>query len=730
MEEQTLVSVLAHGARRMGYEVRGAQGSLLGKPDGEVIQLADLGITESVNRFIPRVRVYRRPAGVSEVRPDVLATARAESAAADILFTAFTADGETFDTFLSAGRNESGSLAFLPWPPVGGRTNLLPASITQAQPFTSIAEVRRVVAAVTDRVYKVHGHDRLKLFDTLLLLLAVKIYDELQHPDRLLLSKLLARRTGDLVQRVTEVAHTAVGALGCKKMHVHLSLSDEALHDVLMELSRYSLRTTLSIDSHAEILGTFYQEVVSSTFRGSLGAYFTPKPIADLAAEFCSPAPDDTVFDISCGSGTFLLSAWNAARRASGAQGPVLFGCDIQERMVLTCVLNCALHGVENHQIVHHDGLRLDPRRWRQANPAVPGDGFTLIVGMLPFIERVAGMLAPGGRAALVIPTSVLNGEATPFRSLRRLLADAVHVTAIIGLPRDAFVHTDCGVEGALLVFERPMDKLDSGAQTFFWSLDNVGYDRKGESNPTRHSAERMLEAYSKHDSTAGSWIGTDELYSLDRWDVPWLAAWRSGRLRFSGKSHVRLTDLCRLVNRNLSRSEIDQGTLYRYFEVGDADIDTGAVRETHEARGSEILKKGRLRLKVRNGDVLLPNHRDSLIAKSARGVGRSAVQVGEELEGCITTDRFTVLEALIDPSVLIAILNSRALRSQLAVHARGSASFDIRDKVLGEVWVPRSLVFDDEKVDRIRRLNQMRLELLQRLDSIVHELDAAVESV
>ena len=40
-------------------------------------------------------------------------------------------------------------------------------------------------------------------------------------------------------------------------------------------------------------------------------------------------------------------------------------------------------------------------------------------------------------------------------------------------------------------------------------------------------------------------------------------------------------------------------------------------------------------------------------------------------------------------------ILNSNFVRQQLILHARGSASFDIRDKVLEEVWVPKKIMSD-----------------------------------
>ena len=59
---------------------------------------------------------------------------------------------------------------------------------------------------------------------------------------------------------------------------------------------------------------------------------------------------------------------------------------------------------------------------------------------------------------------------------------------------------------------------------------------------------------------------------------------------------------------------------------------------------------------------------------------------------------------AVYPPNLLLAVLNSRLVRNQLVVHARGSASFDIRDKVLAEVWIPRDLIDDSKAAERLNR--------------------------
>ncbi len=745
----SLIARLATSVHDLGYEPHIEQPSLLPSNGDEPQPVAALHATDRRHNGHPHVLVFR---GTPDSAPsaDGLASARAVAARRHADFLTFTKNGADFATYL-VRTDGSGSLPFVP-PAVVDPSRAF--RIVDLRPVISLVELRHVVSFLSDTIFASHGHDRLKLFDTILSLLAAKIHDELRHPDDLVLNRWLSE-SDPLSTRVRKYVRTALAEMGCEQFArlIDLDLAEEPLRQVLGHLCRYSLRSTIDLDTHAEILGTFYQDAVSSTFRGSLGAYFTPKPVADLAVALAGPTAEDTVFDISCGSATFLLSAFLHATARDRTRGPVLFGNDIQERMVATSVLNCALHGAPEAHFIQGDGLRVDLQAWRQTTAAVPRGGFSLVVGnppfagfenwispdassrngaqrgagtrvhkIIPFVEKVARLLAPGGRAVLVIPTSVLNGEAGAYQALREHLSKTVHVTALINLPAEAFVHTDCGVAGALIMFTRPVRSISSRARTFYWALSDIGYDRRG--SPTgRSEIPALLAAWRGPHSR----IPTRDLYSLSRWDVPWVQAAAMGTLAFSKQTHVRLTDLCQVESRQFSRRDLVPDDNYRFFEVGDTDIDDGTI-SLRSAKGVHLAKKGRLRLRVRKGDVLLPNHRDSLIAKSAASIGRSAVLVTAEADGAITTDRFTPLVSQVNPLLLIALLNSKLVRHQLALHARGSASFDIRDKVLREVMVPRAIIDDAGLLRRARRLFRDRDRLRGHLARAQSGIDTLID--
>lgn len=748
-------SIRAYATQR-GYVITRQLGLPLDSlPD--LYWLFDLASSESPHK--PQVRIFWTPLPVESLTDSHFLAARTAIHDRTIPFASFTHDGEHFRTISTAGSGK-GSLWFVPRALNGPKRASTFRSLSDLRPFLTIYELRRLISHLSDSIFATYGHDRLKLFDTMLLLMAAKIYDEIEHPDSLHLPRILEDEGVALQDRFRSFCQNALSSMNCAAFGTNLYLDANTLRDSLEMLAPYSFRLTTDIGAQAEILGTFYQEVVSSTFRGSLGAYFTPKPIADLATAICEPTPWDTILDTSCGSGTFLLSAFLRARRDNG-EGPTLFGCDIQERMVLTTVLNSFLHGVYCPHIIHGDALQINLQEWRKIDPAVPQEGFSLIVGnppfagfesgnylpyhptspktqrgagsrvnkVIPFIAKTVQLLRPGGRAALVVPASVLNGEAASFADLRRWLATEVYVTAILGLPREAFVHTDCGVEGALLFFERKGGSAPT--HVFFRNLSNLGYDRRGRPVPGSE-VDDTLSLWKKRENGAGCWITLEDLYGLERWDATWLQGHVAGMTRPLEQTHIRLTELCSVVKRQLGKQDIRPDGVYRYFEVGDTDINTGTIDHVHTVSGRDLPAKSRLQIPVQEGDILLPNHRDSLIAKTANGIGRSAVLVTDRESGCITTNRFTVLRPRegVPPKLLIFLLNSPVVRQQLFLHARGSASFDVRDKVLERVWVPRTVLTDRAFQQEVLATLEERDRIQQHLRAIDKQLAQLMEKL
>ena len=343
----------------------------------------------------------------------------------------------------------------------------------------------------------------------------------------------------------------------------------------------------------------------------------------------------------------------------------------------------------------------------------------------LPFLEIILASLREGGSAGVVIPTSVLNAEEKSFRAFRELLLSRAELLAIIGLPEKAFVHTDCGVHGVLLFFRRTRNPRFEYDIFVSWA-HQLGYDRLGK--PTRsNDFPELLQRYRSGDWHDSERVSISTLKRYGRWDPAWLRV--VGDLpNPRSPDFISLADLLELRNARWSRRNIDKDGYYQYFEISDCNVATGYIEQIHNVTGTELLKKGRIRNRVINGDILLPNHRDSLIAAGGRN-GRSCVVVDDRADGVLTTDRFLVIRPRIDQVALVIILNSYAVRRQMAAHCRGAASLDIRPTTLQSVLVPKSLL-ETGKVKRLnaihKRIKTARISLTDATTELAKTIEQA----
>ena len=85
-----------------------------------------------------------------------------------------------------------------------------------------------------------------------------------------------------------------------------IKLKPRSLAWVVSELQPYYL-----IDTHVDVKGKAYEELVGSNLRGDRGEFFTPRNIMDMAVKMINPKRDEKICDTSCGTGGFLVMAMN-----------------------------------------------------------------------------------------------------------------------------------------------------------------------------------------------------------------------------------------------------------------------------------------------------------------------------------------------------------------------------------------------------------------------------------
>ena len=85
-----------------------------------------------------------------------------------------------------------------------------------------------------------------------------------------------------------------------------IKLQPRSLAWIVAELQSYSL-----LETHVDVKGKAYEELVGANLRGDRGEFFTPRNIMRMAVEMVNPKPEEKVCDTSCGTGGFLVTAMN-----------------------------------------------------------------------------------------------------------------------------------------------------------------------------------------------------------------------------------------------------------------------------------------------------------------------------------------------------------------------------------------------------------------------------------
>ncbi len=249
-----------------------------------------------------------------------------------------------------------------------------------------------------------------------------------------------------------------------------------------------------------DVNGDAYEALLqrsATDVKSGAGQYFTPRPLIHAMVEAIRPTPDDTVVDPACGTGGFLLSAIEHIERTAAATGTQLTpqqrwslsegrsvrGVELVEATARLATMNMYLHGVgraDSAPVIDvRDALSSTPAKRASvvlANPPFGKRSSITVVGedgraerediaytrsdfwvtttnkQLNFVQHIAALLKPDGRAAVVVPDNVLFEGGAGETIRRRLLRD-FDVHTLLRLPTGIFYAG--GVKANVLFFDR-----------------------------------------------------------------------------------------------------------------------------------------------------------------------------------------------------------------------------------------------------------------------------------
>jgi type I restriction enzyme M protein len=264
-----------------------------------------------------------------------------------------------------------------------------------------------------------------------------------------------------------------------------------------------------------DIQGDVYEMLLSEiASAGKNGQFRTPRHIIKLIAELLEPQLGNRIVDPACGTGGFLLGAYQymvtqldknkknlqpdedgfirnsvsglLTKEVSGILNDSLFGYDIDVTMVRLGLMNLMMHGVDAPHIDYKDTLSKSFTESNQyqiimANPPFTGSidkgdiNESLKLGTtkteLLFVENIYNLLKMGGTAGVIVPQGVLFGSGNAFVEARKILIEKCELKAVITMPSGVF-KPYAGVSTAILIFTKGSET----EKVWFYDMQSDGY--------------------------------------------------------------------------------------------------------------------------------------------------------------------------------------------------------------------------------------------------------------
>lgn len=88
-----------------------------------------------------------------------------------------------------------------------------------------------------------------------------------------------------------------------------IKIRENSFEQIIKILQAYNLS-----DTQDDVKGIAFEQFLGTTFRGELGQFFTPRTIVDFMVEILDPQEGEIICDPTCGSGGFLIKAFEYVR--------------------------------------------------------------------------------------------------------------------------------------------------------------------------------------------------------------------------------------------------------------------------------------------------------------------------------------------------------------------------------------------------------------------------------
>jgi type I restriction enzyme M protein len=519
-----------------------------------------------------------------------------------------------------------------------------------------------------------------------------------------------------------------------------IKVEDPIIYSVVEVLQGISLWKT-ELDTKGEA----YEQFLGGVFKGTMGQYFTPRPIVKFMVDFLEPTDKDLVIDPACGSGGFLiytlekvrndleegLDSKDAEYRWREFALKQVFGIEVNSQLARISMMNMIIHDDGHTNIENNDALdyedKFDPRR------SIKLGRFTLLLTNPPFgasvkereksylanyelggkvkkrnlqntetlfIERCLDLLKPGGRMGIVLPDGILTNSSLQY--VRDFINERVQILGVVSLPQAAFKRpaskgsgdTGSGVKASLLFLRKKKEgeKLPTDYPIFMAIAEHIGYDATG--RPDKDEFPDILKGWEEFRKTnrINFFVNAPLCFAIERGEV-------EGRLnpRFYSPEYFALIHKLKISKYPIKKLKdiavrlVDGpfGSQLKVIEyVNDGiplirvkDIKNGSIDINGLVYITHAKQEQLKRSRVNPGDVLVTK---------AGSVGNAAVFPLELKEGNITSHlaKIELNHKEVNPYYLCTYLNSKHGVSQIFRWGYKSTRPELNLEEVGEILI------------------------------------------
>ena len=347
----------------------------------------------------------------------------------------------------------------------------------------------------------------------------------------------LVSKSGDALEKKYKEILEELGKMKGLLMEIFEGSENKIKKPALLKKVIIMIDSENWVSMAADVKGAIYEELLkeyAEDTKSGAGQYFTPRALINTMVKCLRPEPNKTICDPACGTGGFLLSAYDFISKSYSMdrnaklflKNDTVHGVELVRATYRLCLMNLFLHGIGDINSDYVPIFRGDPLISKPndlydyvlANPPFGRKSsltFTNEEGeegsedltynrsdfwtttsnkQLNFVQHIYSILKTTGRAAVVVPDNVLFEDGAGD-TVRKNLLEKTNLHTILRLPTGIFYKQ--GVKANVIFFD---NKLPSNewATKEVWVYDfrtNIHFTLK--QNPmTEDSLNDFVECY------------------------------------------------------------------------------------------------------------------------------------------------------------------------------------------------------------------------------------------